>query len=50
VPASWHQPLEQFAIALTPVATNPALASYLNWIRSDTVRNLILDAGYEPCP
>ena len=50
VPAAWHQPLDQFAIALTPVAANPALARYLNWIRSDTVRTLILDAGYEPCP
>ncbi len=49
VPASWHQPLEQFAIALAPAAANPALASYLNWIRSDTVRTLILEAGYEPC-
>ena len=50
VPASWHPPVEQFAIALSPAANNPALASYLNWIRSDTVRTLILDAGYEPCP
>lgn len=50
VPDSWHLPLEQFAIALNPVATSPALASYLNWIRSDTVRTLISDAGYEPCP
>ncbi|MDH4040325.1 MAG: molybdate ABC transporter substrate-binding protein [Gammaproteobacteria bacterium] len=50
VPAGWHQPLEQFAVALTPATANQALASYLNWIRSDTVRTLILDAGYEPCP
>ena len=50
VPAGWHPPVEQFAIALSPAADNPALASYLNWIRSDTVRTLILDAGYEPCP
>jgi molybdate transport system substrate-binding protein len=49
VPAAWHQPLDQFAVALTPVAANPALARYLRWIRSDTVRTLILDAGYEPC-
>lgn len=49
VPAAWHQPLDQFAIALTPAAANPALARYLRWIRSDTVRTLILDAGYEPC-
>jgi molybdate transport system substrate-binding protein len=50
VPQNWHLPLDQFAITLTPLRANPALASYLNWIRSDTVRTLIFDAGYEPCP
>jgi molybdate transport system substrate-binding protein len=50
IPASWHPMLEQFAIALTPAGSHPALDSYLNWIRSDTVRALITDAGYEPCP
>lgn len=50
IPENWHLPLDQFAIALTPLNANPALASYLNWIRSDTVRTLIFDAGYEPCP
>jgi molybdate transport system substrate-binding protein len=50
VPEEWHRPLEQFAISLTPVAGNKVLASYLNWIRSDTVRTLIADAGYESCP
>ncbi len=50
IPQSWHQPLDQLAIALTSPTANPALASYLNWIRSDTVRTLIFDAGYKPCP
>ena len=50
VPTTWHAPLDQFAIALTPVKGNKALDSYLNWIRSDTVRSLIVDAGYQPCP
>ena len=50
IPQQWHQPLEQFAIALKPTTDNPALASYLNWIRSDTVRTLISNAGYDPCP
>ncbi|MEE4143558.1 MAG: molybdate ABC transporter substrate-binding protein [Halieaceae bacterium] len=49
IPQGWHLPLDQFAITLTPRGANPALASYLNWIRSDTVRTLIFDAGYEPC-
>ena len=50
IPAAWHAPLDQFAIALTPTNDNKALASYLKWIRSDTVRSLIADAGYQPCP
>jgi molybdate transport system substrate-binding protein len=50
IPPAWHQALEQFALALRPVANHPALNSYLNWIRSDTVRALITDAGYQPCP
>lgn len=50
VPPAWHRPLEQFALALRPPADHPALNSYLNWIRSDTVRALITDAGYQPCP
>ena len=50
VPEAWHQPLDQFAITLSPLESNPALASYLNWIRSDTVRSLIFDAGYKSCP
>ena len=50
VPAAWHLPLDQFAIALTPVKGNTALDSYLKWIRSDTVRSLISNEGYQPCP
>jgi molybdate transport system substrate-binding protein len=50
VPQSWHQALDQLAITLTPPTAKPALASYLNWVRSDTVRTLIFDAGYKPCP
>lgn len=47
VPMEWHQPLEQHAVILN---RNSAVDAYLNWIRSDTVRSLITDAGYEPCP
>lgn len=50
VPIQWHRPLEQFAVVLSPLDTHPALAAYLNWVRSDTVRALITDAGYQPCP
>ncbi|MCP5190331.1 MAG: molybdate ABC transporter substrate-binding protein [Pseudomonadales bacterium] len=50
VPGHWHLPLEQFALTLRPQAAHPALHSYLNWIRSDTVRALISEAGYRPCP
>lgn len=47
VPAAWHGSLDQYAIAL---ASGPAVDAYLNWLRSDTVRTQITNAGYEPCP
>lgn len=47
IPADWHRSLEQHAIALN--ASGPVNA-YLNWVRSDTVRTQISNAGYEPCP
>ena len=50
VPTAWHAPVDQFAIALAPVKGNTVLDSYLKWIRSDTVRALISNAGYQPCP
>ena len=50
VPAQWHLPLQQFALALRPPASHPALDRYLNWIRSDRVRALITAAGYQPGP
>ena len=46
VPASWHTPIDQYALILKPSAT---LDRYLNWFRSDNVRALIREAGYEPC-
>jgi molybdate transport system substrate-binding protein len=46
IPLTWHEPLEQYALVLKP---STAVDSYLNWVRSDTVRALITDAGYEPC-
>jgi molybdate transport system substrate-binding protein len=50
VPGNWHMPLDQFAVALAPAASDPRLSRYLEWIRSDRVRTLITDAGYLPCP
>jgi len=50
VPDEWYQPLEQYAIVLRSKAPKPVIDAYLNWIRSDTVRALITDAGYQPCP
>ena len=47
IPATWHHALEQHAIVLK---RSPEVDAYLNWIRSDTVRALITQAGYEPCP
>ena len=47
VPLDWYQPVAQYAVVLTHTA---AVDEYLQWLRSDTVRSLITDAGYEPCP
>tara|TARA_R110002049_G_scaffold70521_1_gene182099 strand:- start:1877 stop:2575 length:699 start_codon:yes stop_codon:yes gene_type:complete len=47
VPLDWYKPVEQYAVVLTH---SPAVDEYLQWLRSDTVRDLIKDAGYEPCP
>lgn len=46
VPPSWHAPIDQYALALNG---RPALARYLQWLKSDRVQGLIIDAGYEPC-
>lgn len=47
VPLDWYQPIEQYAVVLQHSA---AVDEYLQWLRSDTVRSMITDAGYEPCP
>ena len=47
VPQDWHAPIEQYALVVRPGA---AADAYLAWLRSDTVRALIVEAGYEPCP
>ena len=47
IPDDWHRPLAQHGVVLVQ---SSAVNAYLNWIRSDTVRSLITDAGYEPCP
>jgi molybdate transport system substrate-binding protein len=47
VPLDWYQPVAQYAVVLNHSA---AVDEYLQWLRSDTVRSLITDAGYEPCP
>lgn len=49
VPASWHQPIEQFAVRLPRADSNAAADAYLEWLNSATVRTLIMDAGYQPC-
>jgi len=47
VPQDWHAPIEQYALVVRPGA---AVDAYLAWLRSDTVRALVSEAGYEPCP
>lgn len=46
IPTDWHDPVDQYALALNDRAP---VARYLQWLKSDRVRDLISDAGYEPC-
>jgi molybdate transport system substrate-binding protein len=47
IPSAWHSPIEQHAVV---VKESAHLARYLKWLRSDRVRTLINQAGYESCP
>lgn len=47
IPMTWYPPLEQHLLL---IRESPAATAYLNWLRSDTVRSLILQAGYRSCP
>ena len=47
LPADWYQPLRQDLLVLRH---SPATGPYLRWLGSDTVRQMIIDAGYLPCP
>ncbi len=49
IPASWHKPIEQFAVRLPQADTSPVADAYLEWLNSATVRSLIVDAGYQLC-
>jgi molybdate transport system substrate-binding protein len=46
IPLTWYQPIAQYAVVLRHSA---AVDAYLQWLRSDAVRALITEAGYEPC-
>jgi molybdate transport system substrate-binding protein len=50
VPVGWHAPVDQYLAVLEHRAGSAPVRAYMDWIRSDTVRSLIVDAGYDPCP
>jgi molybdate transport system substrate-binding protein len=47
IPAQWHRSLEQHLVVLKE--SSPVRA-YLQWLGSDTVRQMISNAGYLLCP
>lgn len=47
LPTEWHEPIEQHLLVLNE---SPAVSDYLQFLQSDTVRAMITDAGYLPCP
>ncbi len=46
IPDSWHTPLQQNLLVLRH---SKEATAYLEWLGSDTVRQMIIDAGYLPC-
>jgi molybdate transport system substrate-binding protein len=50
IPNDWHMPLEQHAILLDRGSPREAVLAYSEWLRSDRVRTLITESGYDPCP
>lgn len=50
IPAEWHRPLDQYVLVLDRGARRGAVQAYMDWMRSDTVRSQIIDAGYDSCP
>ena len=44
VPTTWHDPIEQQAVLLTP---QPAARAFLDFLQSNTAQAIIRDAGYQ---
>jgi molybdate transport system substrate-binding protein len=47
VPASWHSPIRQDAVVLTPGKDNPAAAALVQFLKTDQARAVIKSYGYE---
>jgi molybdate transport system substrate-binding protein len=46
VPETWHAPIEQQAVQLRRGADNKAAAAFLNFLRGDQARRMIISYGY----
>jgi len=46
IPSHWHQPIEQFGLALVET---PEVTQFLQWLESDNTRRTIAKLGYQTC-
>ena len=46
VPETWHAPIEQQAVQLRRGTDNKAAAAFLNFLRGDQARRMIISYGY----
>ena len=50
IPYDWYPAIEQQVIMLRRGVDHPAARTYMQWLGSDEVQTLIINAGYKPCP
>lgn len=50
IPYDWYRAIEQQVIMLRKGVDHPAAETYMQWLGSDEVQTLIINAGYKPCP
>lgn len=47
IPQTYHAPILQDAVLLSRAAENPAAIALLDWLRSDTAKEILLSYGYD---
>jgi molybdate transport system substrate-binding protein len=51
IPGEWHEPIEQAAVVLKRAKDKPAARSFVNFLKSDAARGILVDYGFSfPAP